>query len=123
MDSPVTNSELQLAIAPLQKSIDRIEGDLRNLDDRIARLPDIYLSRADYQDRHKDVVEVTRALQVDLATSKQWANDQHASIKAEFLKEIQTLRQEMQDQNRTAAKAAASNTKWLVALLTAPLLM
>lgn len=122
MDSPVTNNELQLAIAPLQKSIDRIENDLRNLDDRIARLPDIYLTRADYKDRTDLMVADVRQMQIDAAINKQWANDEHTRIRDTFLTETKAIRAEMQTQNKVAAQASSSNTKWLIALLCSPLL-
>lgn len=122
MDSPVTNGDLQLALAPLQKSIERIEGDLRALDDRIAQLPNIYLTRTDYKDRHDDVSSVVRALQVDMATTKQWANDQHAAIKAEFLKEIQGVRAEMKTSNDANAHSQSATTRWVITLLCTPLI-
>ncbi len=123
MDSaPVTNNELQLAVAPIQKSIDRIENDLRNLDDRIARLPDIYLTRADYKDRADLMVADVRQIQIDAAISKQWANDEHTRIRDAFLIETKAIRAEMQTQNRVAAQASSANTKWLIALLCSPVL-
>lgn len=121
-DGPVTNSDLQIALAPMQKSIERIEGDLRNLEDRIVQLPNIYLTRADYKDRHDDVAAAVRALQIDATQSKQWANDQHAAIKAEFLREIQGVRAEMKASNDANAGNRSASTKWVITLLCTPLI-
>lgn len=121
-DGPVTNSDLQIALAPLQKSIERIEGDLRALDDRIAQLPNIYLTRVDYKDRHDDIAREVKALQTDAAISKQWANDQHAKIKEDFLKEIQAVRGEMKTLNDNNSQQQSASTKWVITLLCTPVI-
>lgn len=118
--SPVTNIELQAALAPLIKSIDRIESDLGRMDDRIAHLPDVYMTRADYKDRHDDVVTAVRQLQSDAARQLQWANDQHTIIKADFLKEIQAVRTEIKTINDASLSAQSASTRWLVTLICTP---
>lgn len=119
---PVSEGQLQQALAPLQKSIDRLDLDIQRINQKLDGLPSVYLSRGEYSDRNKEITDDMKAMQAVYIREKQWANDQHALLQAAFVNEIKAVRNEMNTMNISHGEDNKNRARLLLGIVASPIL-